>query len=553
MVRQGFPQQRNSFMKRQLLRTAPICLGLITLLYTSGRSALFAQVPIDAPNQPASTSPLQTATTVLYVNPNTGVDQATAGRTEAAPYRTITFALQQATPGTVVQLAPGSYTQATGEQFPIIVKAGVVLRGDESNKGQNILIEGNGRTLSKTFAQQNVSMRVENGSEVRGVTVTDKETRGTGIWVEDVDSIIANNTFTNNNREGIFVTGNSNPTVTDNVFTKNGGNGISITSGARGQIRNNVFLNTGFGLAIGGNSIPAVIGNQITQNQSGIYISGSARPILRNNLISDSQGDGIIARDNAFPDLGTADSLGNNTIRNNGKDPKTKGIDLNNTTGNTFMAIGNNIDQKRIAGRVNFTPGGTNTVFADVQGHWAQQYIQALASKAIITGFPDSTFKPNDPVTRAQFAAIVLKAFAPAPKNPAVNFSDVRSNYWAYSAIQSAARGGFVAGFPGGTFKPDLKIPRVQALVALSNGLAFGSGDTGLLSKFQDASSIPSYATGSIAAATQRQIVVNYPTVGQLNPNRDATRAEVAAFIYQALVNQGKAQAISSPYIVSAR
>jgi hypothetical protein len=47
--------------------------------------------------------------------------------------------------------------------------------------------------------------------------------------------------------------------------------------------------------------------------------------------------------------------------------------------------------------------------------------------------------------------------------------------------------------------------------------------------------------------------VVNYPNVGQLNPEREATRAEVAAFIYQALVNAGKAQAISSPYIVGVR
>ncbi len=555
MVRQGFPKQRNSFMKRQLFRTAPVYLGLIGLLYTSGRSALLAQVPSTAPNPSASPSPSQTASTVLYVNPNTGADQTTAGRTEAAPYRTITFALQQATSGTVVQLAPGSYTQQSGEQFPIILKSGVVLRGDESNKGQTVIIQGSGKTLSKTFGEQNAAIRPENGSEIRGVTVTNTATRGTGTWVEDVDCIIANDTFTNNNREGVFATGNSNPVVSDSVFTKNSGNGISITSNARGQIKNNVFLDTGFGLAIGGNSIPRLEGNQITQNQAGIYMSGSARPILRNNLISDSKGDGIIARDSSFPDLGTADSLGNNTIRNNGTDAKLKprGIDLNNTTGNTFQAIGNNIDQKKIAGRVNFAPGGTNTVFADVQGHWAQQYIQALASKAIITGFPDGTFKPNDPVTRAQFAAIVLKAFEPAPKNPATTFSDVSSKYWAYTAIQSAARGGFVAGFPGGTFKPDLKIPKVQALVALSNGLGFGTGDAGLLSKYQDASKIPSYATGPIAAATQRQIVVNYPTVGQLDPNRDATRAEVAAFIYQALVNQGKAQAISSPYVVGAR
>lgn len=552
MARQGLQKHPSS---PQLMKLAAISsrLGLAALLWLSGHTAMTAQTPTTSPPSGDTTVPLNPNTvTVLYVNPTTGSDQTTAGRTEAAPFRTITFALQQAGAGTIIQLAPGSYTQQSGEQFPLNLKPGVTLRGDESNRGQNILIQGSGRTLSKTFAEQNATIRASNQSVIQGVTVTNTVTRGTGIWVEDVDCTISNSTFTNNNREGIFVTGNANPTITGSLFTKNSGNGISIASGARGQIRNNDFVDTGFGLAIGGNSIPRVVGNRITQNQDGIFISGSARPILRENVITDNLRDGVIARDNSLPDLGMADSPGNNTIRNNGKDPKAKGVDLNNSTKNTITAIGNSIDPKKIAGLVNFTPGGT-VAFADVQGHWAQQQIQALASQGIITGFPDGNFKPNDPVTRAQFAAIVLKAFSPVPRNPAMEFSDVRSNYWGYAAIQSAARGGFMAGFPDRTFKPEQRIPRVQSLVALVNGLQYGVGDTSLLSKYQDARSIPNYATGAIAAATQRQIVVNYPTVGQLNPNREATRADVAAFIYQALVNAGRAQAIPSPYIVSAR
>ncbi|MBD1845677.1 DUF1565 domain-containing protein [Cyanobacteria bacterium FACHB-63] len=549
MVRLGigkFPFSR-AIVPTQLSLLALLCLG----------TPLMAQAPTDSQlpttSTPSVTSP--TITTVLYVNPTTGSDQPTAGKTDAAPYRTITFALQQATAGTLIQLAPGNYTEQTGEQFPIVLKPGVVLRGDENSKGANFLIQGSGLTPSKVFGNQNATIRAANGGEIRGVTVTNTVTRGTGIWVEDVDCIIANSTFTNSNREGIFIVGNSNPVVTDSVFTKNSGNGLSITGGARGTIRSNVFNDTGFGLAIGGTSIPRLEGNQITQNQTGIYMDGSTRPILRNNVITDSLGDGIVVLNRAFPDLGTADSLGNNTIRNNGKDTKRKplGLELNNTTSNTLQAVGNSIDPKKIAGLINFVAGGTNTAFSDVQGHWAQQYIQALASQAIITGFPDGTFKPNEPVTRAQFATIVSKAFNPAPKNPAVNFSDVRSNFWGFAAIQSASRGGFMTGFPGGTFQPNQRIPKVQALVALSNGLQFGSGDPSALSRFQDANSIPGWAASPIAAATQRQIVVNYPTVGQLTPNREATRAEVAAFIYQALVNQGKAQAIPSPYVVGAR
>jgi hypothetical protein len=90
----------------------------------------------------------------------------------------------------------------------------------------------------------------------------------------------------------------------------------------------------------------------------------------------------------------------------------------------------------------------------------------------------------------------------------------------------------------------------VQALVALANGLGLTADNQNVLSFYTDAAQIPNYATASIAAATARQIVINYPTVKQLNPNGQATRAEVAAFVYQALVNAGRAPAIASPYLV---
>lgn len=193
----------------------------------------------------------------------------------------------------------------------------------------------------------------------------------------------------------------------------------------------------------------------------------------------------------------------------------------------------------------------TPTTFADIQGHWAQRYIQALADKNIISGFPDGTFKPNAPVTRAEFAAIVTKAFPKASQNNAsIEFVDVSRSFWGYSAIQTAVRRGFLVGYPGRIFQPSQQIPRVQVIVALASGLNLSSDNTSVLSYYQDATQIPTYAMNKVAAATQRQMVVNYPTVRQLNPNRNATRAEVAAFIYQALVDADQAQSINSPYLV---
>jgi len=192
--------------------------------------------------------------------------------------------------------------------------------------------------------------------------------------------------------------------------------------------------------------------------------------------------------------------------------------------------------------------------FSDVpSNYWAKDFIDALAARNIIAGFSDGTFRPETPVTRAQFAAMISKAFQQSNVRTAINFVDVPSNYWAAGAIRDAYEMGFLTGYPGNVFRPSQNIPREQVLVSLANGLNLtASGSTSnSLNLFNDVTDVSGYARNSIAAATEKGLVVSYPNVSSLNPRQTATRAEVAAFIYQALVNSGQAQAISSPYIVS--
>ncbi|MGI0490658.1 DUF1565 domain-containing protein [Alkalinema pantanalense CENA528] len=535
-----------------------ISLRWIVLAGLAGLTTLSAIAPVLAnplplPLTPAQlTAQLPISAPILYVNSALGQDIPTGGKTDATAFKTITYALQQAQPGTVIQLSSGSYTKDSGEVFPLRLKSGIILRGDEPNKGTTTTIIGGGSFVSPTFASQNITILAAENSEIRGVNVTNPLSRGTGIWVESSNPTITNCTFTYSAREGIFITGTANPTITDSVFLKNQGNGISIARTAQGLIRNNIMQDTGFGLAIGGTSTPRLENNQITQNQDGIYINDSAQPVLRGNSILNNQRDGIVATVNAKPDLGINGDDGNNTVRNNAK------LDVNNAGSQEISAIGNNIDPKKISGKVILLAKDTGVPIddpiagpTDIKGHWAEAFIKQLAAKNIIAGFPDGTFKPEAPVTRAQFAAIINKAFSPAPRRNAVEFSDVSTSFWGYSAIQTASKGGFMAGYPGGLFKPEQRIPRVQVLVALANGLQYGEGNVSILAKYQDGNTIPSYATKFVASATQRRIVVNHPNLNLLNPNREATRAEVAAFVYQALVNAGKAEPISSTFIVN--
>jgi S-layer homology domain len=196
----------------------------------------------------------------------------------------------------------------------------------------------------------------------------------------------------------------------------------------------------------------------------------------------------------------------------------------------------------------------TATSFSDVQSnYWAAQFIQSLAQRGVIAGFPDGSFRPDEQVTRAQFAAMLNKAFQKNQVRQVTSFVDVRSNFWAASAIQQSYTTGFMSGYPGSRFEPNQAIPREQVLVSLANGLEYRaqSNVESTLGYFNDSANISGYARSPIAAATENKIVVNYPNLKFLNPDRVTTRAQVAAFIYQALVSSNQASAINSPFIVA--
>ena len=182
----------------------------------------------------------------------------------------------------------------------------------------------------------------------------------------------------------------------------------------------------------------------------------------------------------------------------------------------------------------------TNTVnFSDIQSHWAQKCIIELAQRGIINGYPNRTFRPEVTITRAEFAAILLKAFPNSPiVATAITFTDVPENHWAHEAIKFATERKFFAGYPDGTFKPNQMLPRVQAISIIANGLNYqpvSPANETLRKYFDDAAEIPDYAKNAIAAATENYLIVNYPNVRKLQPNKNTTRGEIAALLSQSL------------------
>ena len=188
---------------------------------------------------------------------------------------------------------------------------------------------------------------------------------------------------------------------------------------------------------------------------------------------------------------------------------------------------------------------------SDVAGNWAEPFIRVLVEKDIIKGYPDGTFKPDQPITRAEFAALLNKAFELQPVRAARKFKDVPKKYWAADVIQKAYQSGFLAGYPNGTFAPKQNIVRIQSLVSLVNGSKLEpTGTLDLNSVFGDAAQVPSYGQNALIAATQRCVAVSveYDSSklpgGNFGPNTVATRADVAAYIHQVLVGAGKLTAL---------
>ncbi len=486
-----------------------------------------------------------TTSTTIYVNPSTGNNQGNGSVN--SPYKTLTFALQKLTRGGIIILAVGNYN--IDEIFPLVIPTGVMLIGDVNTRGRNIIVIGSGNYSTPTFGSQNITLRMESKAQIRGVTVTNPQTRGTGIWVESTNPIIVSNTFTKCGREGIFVSGAGKPLIMNNMFTINGASGISYGRNGKGEVRRNIFVRTGYGIALSDRTAPLIIDNTFTDNHGGIFLSRNAKPTLRRNMITRNTGIGLLINETAQPNLGSSQDPAGNIIQDNNQ------FDIQNNSAAIITAAGNQINPTKVQGKINFVAtelSGTLGVlpFTDIERHWAIPFIQALLSRQLISGFPDGTFQPEMSINRSQYAALIAKTFSLPIKRTEVLFRDVPSNFWAAGAINKAASMGFLAGFPDGTFRGDQALTKVQAIVSIVNGLGLTGGESDVLLGYGDRAQIPSYATNAIATATTNLMIVNYPEPEQLEPMRPITRAEVAVLVYNALVTTKKAPRIDSPYLV---
>lgn len=517
---------------------------------------------------------------VLYVSP-TGQD--THEGTAQFPFKTITHALRQARPGGIVQLASGTYQ--AGEQFPLVVPAGVTVAGSQA---QSVTIQGGGsyRADSDTAGAQatvtaNAAVVLGDRAQVREVTITNPQ--GTGLLTSTGAALIVNSRLLRCQQHGALINGHAHPFLSKNEFIENKATGLSMDGQAKGEVRNNRFERNAYGISLTQSASPLIIRNQLSDNRYAIVAADQVRPVLRQNKASNSEEVALWTQDRAQPDIGHPQDLGYNQF-----DGQTH--DIRNDAVRPIVTAGNQLNPIRVQGRITylaseipdeaaipavllgnveprptanpsptspFTPKATTpsleSRFNDLVGHWSAPFVEALAEKNLVKGFLDGTFLPDTQVTRAQFAALVAAAFSEAKSRRSISrFPDVSATFWAAQAIRFAQSRGFISGFPDGSFRPNAPLTRVQAMVALVNGLDIGSGRSDSLLIYRDRDQVPSYAIESVAVATDRQMVISYPDPYTLRPLEPITRAETTALVHQALVAADRLPHIASPFIPKA-
>ncbi|MDM5279854.1 S-layer homology domain-containing protein [Paenibacillus silvae] len=184
--------------------------------------------------------------------------------------------------------------------------------------------------------------------------------------------------------------------------------------------------------------------------------------------------------------------------------------------------------------------------FKDVENHWAKDAVNDMGSRLIVNGRGNDLYNPNADMTRAEFAAIMMRGLGLKPVDGHSPFADVKASDWYHSAVLTAYDYKLIDGFEDGTFRPQEKITREQAMVILSKAMAItgltdkltGKGSDELLKPYTDVSLVAEWAKAGAATSLEAG-VVSGRGAEQLAPKANITRAEVATIVQRLLKVSG--------------
>lgn len=187
--------------------------------------------------------------------------------------------------------------------------------------------------------------------------------------------------------------------------------------------------------------------------------------------------------------------------------------------------------------------------YPDVEkDYWAYPQINDLTEKGVIIGYPDGTFQPDNNVTRAEFAAMVIRALGQEHTKVVqpVQFTDINEEHWAYSDIQKALYFDLIScDVAGELFRPDDPVSRGESVTVAVNALTTetisrAKAQEVLSAKYADTYLVPEWFIIPAGKAEILNMIVFAPSaIKSLDANRPATRAEVAAILFN-MMEQAK-------------
>ena len=184
--------------------------------------------------------------------------------------------------------------------------------------------------------------------------------------------------------------------------------------------------------------------------------------------------------------------------------------------------------------------------FADVANHWANTAINDMGSRMVVTGVGSSTYEPDRSITRAEFAAIVVRALGLQQGKTESRFGDVSLSDWFNGYVDTATAYSLINGYDSATYGANDTITREQAMAILARAmklteLSVSLTDrevSALLANYTDGASVSSYAKEAAAACLKTGVITG-TTANTISPKAYVTRAEVAVMVQRLLQKSG--------------
>lgn len=351
----------------------------------------------------------------------------------------------------------------------------------------------------------------QNNNTIEACKIYNNKEFGVKGLTKTTNTKILMNEIFGNKRIGIFA-GGEKWTIEDNYIHDNSEIGIVIDSEADATIKGNKICGNLSGINLKGKETTVI--SNIIENNSNIGVevfNNSFSNVIYKNVISRSAN---LAIDNGKNTMWDKDGFGNEW---------ENGAQSSIREGNyTISGQSGSIDK--------FPQNKIEIVDVSIpKGHWALKDIKSLMDRKIVSGYSDSTIRPDNPITRYEIVTIIVKVLKAVPKEKKTDcFNDINA-LWAKDYVSTAFELGFINGYEDNSFRGTSNITRAEAIVMSLRAAGLTKSNNSNID-FADRGDIPQWAMGYYSRAIESGLVKGYADK-TVRPNSNITRAEVFSLI----------------------